>query len=103
MRIKSITSKVKTISTHRTVKPVVRDRGGKWKRERDEVMRLDGGLCRQCRKEGRVTTAVEVDHIVPLFEGGADTVSNKQALCLRCHQAKSYIEEMRRRGRDVEL
>lgn len=102
-RIKSISSKVKTISTIRTVKPVERERGAEWKRQRDAVMGIDGGLCRVCRGQGKVTAAVEVDHIVPLFEGGSDSVANKQALCLPCHQKKSYLEEMRRRGRDGEL
>lgn len=31
----------------------------------------------------------EVDHIVPLSEGGSNDVSNLQALCLMCHRVKS--------------
>lgn len=31
----------------------------------------------------------EVDHIVPLSEGGTNEASNLQALCLMCHRVKS--------------
>jgi hypothetical protein len=31
----------------------------------------------------------EVDHIVPLSEGGSNDASNLQALCLMCHRVKS--------------
>lgn len=31
----------------------------------------------------------EVDHIVPLSEGGSNEPSNLQALCLMCHRVKS--------------
>jgi hypothetical protein len=31
----------------------------------------------------------EVDHIVPLSEGGTNDASNLQALCLMCHRVKS--------------
>lgn len=33
--------------------------------------------------------AVELDHIVPLFKGGADDDSNLQGLCSPCHAAKT--------------
>jgi 5-methylcytosine-specific restriction endonuclease McrA len=31
----------------------------------------------------------EIDHIVPLSEGGSNDASNLQALCLMCHRVKS--------------
>lgn len=31
----------------------------------------------------------EVDHIIPLSEGGTNEASNLQALCLMCHRVKS--------------
>jgi 5-methylcytosine-specific restriction endonuclease McrA len=34
----------------------------------------------------------ELDHIVPLSEGGTDHPSNLQVLCACCHAAKSHAE-----------
>ena len=35
----------------------------------------------------------DVDHIVPLREGGLDNISNMQALCRPCHARKCEQEE----------
>ena len=40
---------------------------------------------RPCRREGRVTAAAEVHHIVPLSAGGTHDESNLMALCKPCH------------------
>ena len=42
-------------------------------------------LCEMCRREGRVTAAAEVHHIVPLSAGGTHDESNLMALCKPCH------------------
>ena len=40
----------------------------------------------------------ELDHIIPLFEGGADCyITNSQALCPNCHARKTQSESIRRR------
>ena len=39
-------------------------------------------LCEMCRREGRVTAAAEVHHIVSLSAGGTHDESNLMALCL---------------------
>lgn len=49
-------------------------------------------LCRLCLAEGRTTATEVVDHIKPLSEGGSDARSNKQGLCIACHDAKSKGE-----------
>lgn len=46
-------------------------------------------LCRQCEARGYVTPATEVDHIVALTNGGADTEANLQSLCSECHSDKT--------------
>jgi len=38
------------------------------------------------------------DHVIPLWEGGADELTNLQTLCLPCHQRKT-AEEAERRAR----
>ena len=42
-------------------------------------------LCEQCRKEGRLTVATEVHHILPLRHGGTHADENLMALCKPCH------------------
>jgi len=49
-------------------------------------------LCRSCRKRGRVTVAVDVDHILSLSAGGTYARDNLQPLCLECHADKSVSE-----------
>jgi 5-methylcytosine-specific restriction protein A len=54
-------------------------------------------------KQGRVTLATQVDHIVALVNGGTDDRfddSNRQGLCDPCHDAKTALDlaEARRGG-----
>lgn len=53
-------------------------------------------LCIECKAEGRVEPAAEVDHIVAIARGG-DTwsESNLQGLCKRHHSAKTLRESVR--------
>lgn len=44
--------------------------------------------CAQC-KELLHPKAMDIDHVVPLSEGGEDTIANCQALCANCHAKKS--------------
>lgn len=59
---------------------------------------LDFPYCQTCEeKDGSLTEAVQVDHIIPLELGGAPfDPKNLQSLCKRCHVIKS-AEEARRR------
>lgn len=49
-------------------------------------------LCAECERRGRVTEAMVVDHVMPLWAGGADADHNLQSLCFACHDAKSARE-----------
>jgi len=46
-------------------------------------------LCAHCQERGRTAAATELDHIVPLADGGVDDVSNWQGLCTACHDYKT--------------
>lgn len=46
-------------------------------------------LCVHCKAQGRVSLATDLDHITPLFKGGADDETNLQGLCKPCHDAKT--------------
>lgn len=69
-----------------------RTRGSAWMATRDKVFRRDRGLCQPCERAGRVTLAEQVDHILPLCLGGTDDLSNLEAICPACHQAKTAAE-----------
>ena len=59
-------------------------------------------LCKKCKEKGKTRPAVEVDHIIPLFKGGADDWCNLQGLCLTCHQQKTREDlGLRPKGCDV--
>ena len=55
-----------------------------WKRIRARFLAAHP-LCEQCRKEGRLTKATEVHHILPLRRGGTHDESNLMPLCKPCH------------------
>lgn len=49
-------------------------------------------LCAECERQGHVTPATVLDHIVPLRQGGLDEPSNYQSLCQSCHNRKAANE-----------
>ena len=55
-------------------------------------------LCVECLKEDRVKEAVELDHVIPLWKGGADHESNEQGLCREHHAQKTAREQRERMG-----
>jgi 5-methylcytosine-specific restriction enzyme A len=55
-------------------------------------------LCVMCEAEGRIGPSEELDHIVPLSQGGTDERSNLQGLCVAHHAEKSAGERMRRKA-----
>lgn len=70
-------------------------RGGRpWRRLRDAVLKRDRYLCQceQCKAQKLVTLAEEVDHIVPLSQGGTDDLTNLRAINHQCHKAKTSRE-----------
>lgn len=60
-----------------------------WANVRLRAKRRDGWACVKCGAKGRI----EVDHIVPLRDGGAPyELGNLQCLCVPCHSRKTRIE-----------
>lgn len=67
--------------------PAVRRRYGRaWKRIRDSYI-SQHPLCEECERNGKLTRAEEVHHILPLSRGGTHAKSNLMALCTPCHSA----------------
>lgn len=71
--------------------------GVNWRRLREVVLQAEP-LCRHCGERGRVTPAQEVDHIVPLKDGGTNDRANLQPLCAACHDDKT-ARDVRARAR----
>jgi len=61
--------------------------------------------CHVCREI--LKSAYEIDHVQPLWQGGADDRENMMALCASCHAQKTQAEHILRaeetRSRRVEL
>lgn len=68
-----------------------RQRGRGWLARRGRWL-SEHPLCAHCERSGRVSAADEVDHVVPLWAGGADDESNYQSLCVPCHKVKTASE-----------
>lgn len=63
-----------------------------WKKLRMQILKRDNGLCVMCLKQGRLTPATDVDHIIPIFMGGTNSPDNLQSLCRDCHKQKTSSE-----------
>ena len=75
--------------------PAARRRyGSAWRKLRAQF--LSGHpLCEECRRDGRLTPATVVDHIIP-HKGNRDLFwdeKNWQALCKPCHDRKTAKED----------
>ena len=89
--MKCLKPKIAVLDTRRGTKVgTERIRGYELIKIRDRILLRDGYRCRVC---GRVGVEMEVDHIMPLYQGGAESDENRQVLCGDCHRAKSEREE----------
>lgn len=65
------------------------------------MLKRDGYLCQceQCQDGTRLPkVANEVDHIVPLSQGGTDDPGNLRAISHDCHKVKTQAEARRARS-----
>lgn len=56
---------------------------------RKYVFQRDSYKCKSCGKNQQQTT-LTIDHIIPLFKGGSNDISNLQTLCKDCNQQKKH-------------
>jgi 5-methylcytosine-specific restriction protein A len=70
-----------------------RERGATNQRTRERHFMRDP-LCVRCLEKNPPVTRLwtQLDHIVPLINGGTNDDSNRQGLCDECHAAKSATE-----------
>lgn len=55
-------------------------------------------ICAHCRDEGVTKLTDEIDHIIPLGQGGEDTDENCQGLCFHHHRLKTATEDVAHGG-----
>lgn len=100
-RLATLKSSVVTLDTRKakaaTTSNTQRIRGDAWMKLRARILIRDRGMC-QCEQcQGVAFTATQVDHCIPLWEGGTDDEGNLQAINTDCHKRKT-ADEARRRG-----
>jgi 5-methylcytosine-specific restriction protein A len=71
-----------------------------WRALRRLYIRLFGNYCTRCGVDGR-DVRLELDHVVPVAEGGMDDIDNVQLLCVVCHKPKTQAEAKRGRARSA--
>lgn len=69
-----------------------RTRGYAWMQIRRKVLIDQGFACKDC---GHVSASNEIDHEVPLEQGGTDDKTNLVVRCKPCHAAKTADENRR--------
>lgn len=94
-KIKTLVPRVNTVDIRQGSAAVQRIRGYELTKIRERILLRDEYTCRRC---GRVSVDLEVDHIVPLHLGGAESDENRAAICKACHEIKTAEEE---KGRGV--
>jgi len=60
------------------------------KRLRFEILKRDGFRCKYCGRTA-VAIALEVDHVVPVSEGGTDEPENLITACFECNRGKGAV------------
>jgi 5-methylcytosine-specific restriction protein A len=88
-----------TADCHRERRSTVKRARGRAGAEQRKRRLAAEPLCRDCSEHGVKRLAEEVDHIVPLSQGGSDTEDNVRCLCRNCHAART--REQRLGGRTI--
>jgi 5-methylcytosine-specific restriction protein A len=98
VRLQSLKPRVQGIASRHVVSTaqVERKRGTTGINDRNKIKQRDLGLCQECKRNGCVRVGDEVDHIIPLCDGGSDDSYNKELLCISCHSGKTKQEAINR-------
>ena len=67
-----------------------RTKTAEWKRIRNIVLKRDECTCQRCGDTGN-----EVNHIIPVTEGGTDALENLETLCGPCRQTETVAQTTR--------
>jgi 5-methylcytosine-specific restriction enzyme A len=69
-----------------------------WKQQRAKALQRDNHEC-QIRGPHCTVQATQVDHVVPVSQGGDDSLSNLVSTCATDHAAKTQLEALVGRNR----
>lgn len=58
---------------------------------REDIRHDKWAKCATCW-DSFLPSAVDVDHIIPIYKGGTDTDDNVQVLCRTCHKIKTRAD-----------
>lgn len=61
--------------------------------ERSAIASTQNYLCNICKIELNDNREFDVDHIIPIANGGKNTIDNLQAICKKCHSEKTKSEK----------
>ena len=64
--------------------------------QRNRIKRRDGHTCQRC---GAQDVDLEVNHIIPVAEGGDNSDDNLESLCIPCHSPETYEQTVRGHAR----
>jgi|SRR5690625_3131950 len=98
MRLKTLKPRLCTLSPQRVpVSQAHKARARRLTGRRLQRRRLDmwtaSPQCAACERYTQYPNGFELDHIVPLHQGGEDAESNLQVLCIECHETKTLKEQ----------
>lgn len=92
-RVNSAPDTFKRLTTH-----AVRLSGSRLQKIRFAMWK-DNPHCNDCKKLTQYPYGFNIDHKVPLEQGGQDNEHNRQLLCIECHDLKSKAETKQRHGK----
>lgn len=58
-------------------------------------------ICATCIRAGQVSYGEELEHIVPLWQGGSESDANREWICKAHHLIKTAGEAVQRQGRGI--
>jgi RNA-directed DNA polymerase len=65
---------------------------GNWSPTQRKLLKIQRGVCRWCTQRIILNETVEIDHIMPISQGGSDKYTNLQLLHKQCHIEKTNID-----------
>lgn len=91
IRLKTVSFKLKEIEKDNVKLQAKRIAGAELIKRRELFWIKALGICQACKLVTRFDD-FELDHIIPLAQGGEDFEGNLQVLCKKCHSEKTKRE-----------
>ncbi len=66
---------------------IARSKGTHTKQEWEDMKTLFNNVCIRCDGQSGLAN-VEKDHIIPVYQGGSDSIKNLQPICAKCNCQK---------------